>query len=71
MLRLRIKEQAESRGFNMSSLSRASDISFKTIKRLWQHPETDVTKSTLEQIMHALDIHNIAELLEWIPDDQT
>jgi len=67
MLRLRLKEVAEEKGYNMSSLSRASDISFKTIKRLWQHPETDVTKSTLESIMLALKVEDISQLLEWIP----
>jgi DNA-binding Xre family transcriptional regulator len=66
MLRLRLKEIAEEKGYNMSSFSRASDISFKTIKRLWQHPETDVTKSTLENIMIALNIEDISELLEWV-----
>ena len=69
MLRLRLKQVAEEKGYNMSSLSRASDISFKTIKRLWQHPETDVTKSTLENIMIALHIEDISELFEWVPSN--
>ncbi len=63
MLRLRIKEVAESKGFNMSSLSRASDVSFRTIKRLWKDPYHDVNASTLHKIARALSVPT-SELIE-------
>jgi DNA-binding Xre family transcriptional regulator len=63
MARLRLKEEAEKRGFNMSSLSRKSDVSFKTIKRLWRHPESTVNTDTLERLAKALDC-SIRDLIE-------
>ncbi len=67
MLRLRIKEIAESKGFNMSSLSRASDVSFTTVKRLWQKPYSDANTATLEKLAKALDVA-VSDLLEQVPD---
>jgi transcriptional regulator with XRE-family HTH domain len=63
VLRLKIKEVAQSKGFTMSSLSRASDISFKTIKRLFRDPHSDLNLSTLEQIADALGV-SICDLFE-------
>ena len=40
MAHLCIKEIGKLKGFNMSSLSRAAKVSFTTVKRLWQHPES-------------------------------
>ncbi len=67
MVRLRVKEVAESKGFNMSSLSRASDVSFNTIKRLWKNPYKEVTTTTLERIARALGVPT-RELIEDVPD---
>jgi transcriptional regulator with XRE-family HTH domain len=67
MLRLRVREIAESKGFNMSSLSRASDVSFNTIKRIWRDPHREVTTTTLERIAKALKVPT-AELIEDVPD---
>ncbi|HVB20618.1 MAG TPA: helix-turn-helix transcriptional regulator [Ktedonobacteraceae bacterium] len=62
-MRLRIKEVAEERGFNMSSLSRASDVSFRTIKRLWKDPTQSANTYTLERIARALNVR-VADLIE-------
>lgn len=67
MVRLRIKELAEAKGFNMSSLSRASDVSFNTIKRIFRDPYKEVTTTTLERIAKALGVPT-AELLEDVPE---
>jgi DNA-binding Xre family transcriptional regulator len=56
MVRLRIKEMAEAKGYNMSSLSRATDISFKTIRRLWKHPESGANIVTLNKIALVLNV---------------
>ena len=69
MLRLRVKEVAMEKGLNMSSLSRASDVSFKTIKKLFRDPLSDVTISTLEKIALAMGV-GIADLVERVEDDK-
>ena len=70
MVRLRVKEIAEEKGFNQSSLSRAANISFNTVKRIYRDPYKEVTTTTLERIAKALGVH-IADLLEEIPDSST
>ncbi len=67
MLRLRVKEVAEQKGYNMSSLSRASNISFNTIKRIWQHPFGGANINTLNKIAQTLGVP-ISELTENVPD---
>jgi len=67
MLKLRVKEVAESKGYNMSRLSRASDISFNTIKKLWQQPYSGANIATLSKIARVLDVP-LAELTEEVPD---
>jgi DNA-binding Xre family transcriptional regulator len=67
MLRLRVKEVAEAKNFNMSSLSRASDVSFRTVKRLFRNPYSDVTVFTLEKLALALGVE-VGDLLERVPD---
>lgn len=67
MLRLRIKEEASVRGYNMSSLSRATDLSFNTIKRLWTKPYSGATIDTLAKIARVLGV-SIADLTEEVED---
>jgi DNA-binding Xre family transcriptional regulator len=67
MLRLRIAEVAKQKGYSMNSLSRASDVSFNTIKRLWKKPDSGVSLETLAKIARALQV-DIGELVENIPD---
>jgi DNA-binding Xre family transcriptional regulator len=70
MVRLRIKEIAEQKGFNQSSLSRAANISFNTVKRIFRDPYREVTTTTLDRIAKALGV-SIADLIEEIPDNET
>lgn len=69
MLRLRVKEVAEARGYNMSSLSRASDVSFTTIKRFFKHPYSNAATDTLEKIAITLDVE-VGDLVERVPDTE-
>jgi len=55
-IRLKIKEIALQKGFNQSSLSRAANVDFKTVKRIFQDPTRDVSLSTVIKIAWALDI---------------
>ena len=68
MLRLRIKELAEERGYNMSTLSRASDVSFTTIKRYFKKPFSYATTDTLEKIALTLGVE-VGDLIERVPDE--
>jgi len=63
MLRLRVKEVAQQKGYNMSSLSRASDVSFRTIKRYWKDPYFHANLDTLHKIARALNVPT-ADLFE-------
>ena len=63
MYRLRIKEVAISKGFNQSSLSRATDISFTTIKKIWRNPYYEINIVTLHKIAQTLGVPT-SELIE-------
>ncbi len=67
MVRLRIKEVATERGYSMGKLSRASDVSFNTIKRLWTHPYIGANVDTLNKIAKALGV-TVNDLIEDIPN---
>jgi DNA-binding Xre family transcriptional regulator len=67
MLRLRVKELAEASGYNMSTLSRASDVSFTTIKRYFKKPHSYATTDTLEKIALTLGVE-LGDLVERVPD---
>ena len=68
MIRLKIKEVAEEKGFNMSSLARKSDLGFSTIKRIWKDPYKNIDLKMLEKIAKALDVSPLG-LIEDIPDE--
>jgi transcriptional regulator with XRE-family HTH domain len=62
-LRLKVKEIAESKGFNQSTLARKADLDFTTVKRLYRSPCRDIAVSTLYKVAAALDV-TIDELIE-------
>ena len=68
MYRLRVKEVADAKGMNMSKLSRVSDVSFSTIKRIFRNPQEPVGVDTLYKIAIALGV-TTSELIEDVPDD--
>jgi DNA-binding Xre family transcriptional regulator len=68
MLRLRVKEIAQQQGYNMSSLSRATDIHFTTIKRFWTRPYSGANINTLNKIAHVLGC-SISDPTEEVPDE--
>jgi DNA-binding Xre family transcriptional regulator len=67
MLRLRVKEIAIAKGFNQSTLSRASDVPLDTIRRVWRNPYYEVRLSTLNKIAKALEV-DPRDLIENVPD---
>ncbi len=68
MVRLKIKEIAELKGFNMSTLSRASDVPFNTIRRAWRDPQYEIKLATLHKIALTLGV-TTGDLLEDVPND--
>lgn len=67
MIRLRIKEVAEAKGYNISSLSRATDINLNTIRKLWNKPNSGANIHTLNKIAEILQVP-LSDLTETIPD---
>ncbi|MFL5627672.1 MAG: helix-turn-helix domain-containing protein [Ktedonobacteraceae bacterium] len=70
MLRLRIREVAESKGITRTRLSRLADMNYKTINLLWNDPFREVTSTTLNRIAEALQVP-ATELLEDVPSKET
>ena len=66
-LRLRVKEVATAKGFNISTLSRKADVGVSTVRRLWHEPTRNVDFYVLERIAKALDVP-ATELIEDVPD---
>lgn len=69
MLRLKVREIAEAKGYNQSTLARDSQVGFSTIKRLWRDPYRETATSTLEKIAKALHV-SIHDLIEELPDEE-
>ena len=69
MLRLRVKEVAQAKGFTMAKLQRAADINLKTIQAIYHDPYRDVAYSTLDKIAKALNVP-ISDLVEEVPDEK-
>ncbi len=67
MLRLKVREIAEAKGYNQSSLSRASDVPIQTIRRIWRNPYYEVRLSTLNRIAAVLGVP-ATDLFEDVPD---
>ncbi len=68
MLRLRVKEVAESKGYNKSTLSRKADIPLSTMRRIWNNPRYQVQLDTLYKIAQVLGVPT-SDLIEDVSDD--
>ncbi|MGH2497023.1 MAG: helix-turn-helix domain-containing protein [Ktedonobacteraceae bacterium] len=68
MFKLKIREIAESKGYNMSTLSRDSDVPFNTIRRAWRNPQYEIKLATLHKIAQTLGVAT-SDLIEDIPDN--
>jgi len=62
-VRLKVKELALERNFNQSTLSRAANVDYKVIQRLFRDPYRDVTITTVAKIAWALNIP-LSDLVE-------
>ncbi|MDQ2907181.1 MAG: helix-turn-helix transcriptional regulator [Chloroflexota bacterium] len=66
-VRLRVKEIARAKGFSMGKLQRDADVSYNTVKRMFQDPYYITTTETLGKLARALDVPP-GELIEEVPD---
>ncbi len=68
MIRLRVREIAEAKAITMTKLFRISDISYNTIRNVFNHPERPVSTDTLEKFSKALNVP-VSDLIEQLPDE--
>ena len=66
MIRVRVKELLEERGWSVARLARRADMDYKTVDRLVKDPTAEVTTVTLGRLADALDI-SIHDLVEDMP----
>jgi DNA-binding Xre family transcriptional regulator len=67
MIRLKIREVAQQKGFSMSRLSRESNMAYKTIQTIWRDPYHEVTTTTLNKLARTLGV-DPSELIEYTPE---
>jgi DNA-binding Xre family transcriptional regulator len=67
MYRLKIKEVAESKGYNISTLNRATDVPFNTLRRAWRNPQYEIKLATLHKIAQVLGV-STSDLIEDVPE---
>jgi DNA-binding Xre family transcriptional regulator len=66
-VRLKVKQVAKEKGFSMGRLSRASNVAYNTIKRIYDEKNYSPTMNTMMRIAKALDV-SIADLVEEVED---
>ena len=67
MIRLKVREIATEKGYNMGKLSRASDVDRNTIKRMFDDPKYSPTVETLFKVAKVLKV-SLDDLVEEIAD---
>jgi DNA-binding Xre family transcriptional regulator len=56
MIRLRVKEIAESKGLNMAQLARKADVDLRTVRRIYREPTSEISTTVLDKLATALDV---------------
>ena len=67
MVRLKVKELLQQKNMSMGKLSRASDVSLNTIRRMCNDPGYSPTLHTLVEVAKALGV-SISDLYEEVSD---
>jgi DNA-binding Xre family transcriptional regulator len=68
MIRLRVKEVAQEKGFSQGRLSRVANIDENTLKRIYRDPYAIITTETLDKLAKALGVPSSA-LIEDVPEE--
>ena len=66
MLRLRVKEIAESKGISIAKLARKADLDSRTVYRIVHDPFAEITTVTLGRLAEALGV-SVKDLIEDAP----
>jgi DNA-binding Xre family transcriptional regulator len=66
MVRLRVKQIAQEKHISMGKLSRQSDVTYRTIQRIFNEPDYMPTIPTLEKIARVLGV-STGDLIEDTP----
>lgn len=66
MIRLKVKEIAEEKGFSRTRLSRAADVNYKTVNEIWADPYRNVQHQILVKLADALGV-TVDDLTEVLP----
>ena len=67
MIRLKIKEVAQSKGFSQRKLSMRSGVDLRTVQRIWRDPYKIVNTETLDKLAKTIGV-DASELIESEPD---
>ena len=68
MIRLRVKEVAQEKGFSQGRLSRVANIDENTLKRIYRDPFAIITTETLDKLAKALGVPSSA-LIEDVAEE--
>ena len=69
MIRLKVKEVAETKRMSMRKLVRESGIAYNTLRTIYRDPYRRVSTDTLDRIATALEV-DASELIESVPDEK-
>lgn len=67
MVKLKIQEVAEAKGISMSKLHRSADITYRTLRLIYNDPYRDINLSTLDKLARALNV-SICDLIDEHPE---
>lgn len=56
MIRLRVKEIADEKNVSMTRLAKISDVDYKTVRKLFRDPTSEIGLSTLDKLAWALQV---------------
>jgi len=68
MLRLRVKEVAQEKGFSQGKLARAADMATNTLRAIYRDPYREISTTTINKLARALDVP-VTDLIEDVPEE--
>lgn len=70
MARVEVRELAESKGYNITTLAKEAEVSYPTMHMLWHGRSLRVDLNTLSAVARALGVR-VADLIVEEPEDAT
>ena len=69
MVRFRVREVAEQRGWNITKLAEQTGLAYSSVLDLWHDRVQRIDKKTIARLCGVLSVQP-GDLLEYVPDDQ-